>query len=626
MGKLGKALILSPFATHPLDAGQRKRAYQTTSLLQEWGFEITFLHFAFETRWYWGHNSDDDAVLKNQWDGDVLHFYANNKVGVPPQNGESHQLDEWWDEALGGYIRNIFSKRRFDLFVVHNIWLSKAFDFAPYHCLKALEMHDLFSQRAKEFVATGVSPEFFHCSEDDEVFGLKRADLLLAIKEEDADWCKARDLGSTQVITIPYVETNITSRHHVPPIDSAKTRHPGKVIFGVIGSDIHFNRHAVHIIVKELDIVIRKTYAPIELVLAGSLCRSVGQCPVFVKKLGFVEHVEDFYSVVDIVMVPMLNGTGVKIKSVEALGHGKPVIFTSHSAEGTGFRGRTCSSLAEMAVWAAQIALAGIIPVDLLDACRMSITNTQDSLSLAKREFIKVYKLKRPTFLHILGTDRSSASDNILSLFGGLSLYKELAEVFRSCGFAPQPIFNQYIQSVPSQPLDQLHSMQGLLDAWNQSTFAIISYSQRKLLDLLPSESPFLIILDCRFDAHNSIQLDDDLITTRKSHLVLLVTYVQALFLRKDSDVASVVFPILTERSNWDPHLKPLLGEIIKYVHPRTHHDIHGLILETFDFSSDLLSALQLTNTSCMSRMSLEEAVSDLTRLIRKAAKDSLEE
>jgi hypothetical protein len=80
MGKLGHALILSPFATHPLDAGQRKRAFQTTSLLKEWGFSLTFLHFAFETRWYWGHNSEDDVVLREQWDGDVLHFYANKKL------------------------------------------------------------------------------------------------------------------------------------------------------------------------------------------------------------------------------------------------------------------------------------------------------------------------------------------------------------------------------------------------------------------------------------------------------------------------------------------------------------------------------------------------------------------
>ena len=564
MGKLGNALILSPFATHPLDAGQRKRAYQTTALLQEWGFSITFLHFAFETRWYWGHNSDDDAVLKEQWDGDVLHFYANKKVGLPPVNGESHQLDEWWDEALGGYITNIFSKRQFDLFVVHNIWLSKAFDYAPYQCLKVLEMHDLFSQRAKEFEATGVSPEFFHCSEKDELFGLRRADLLCAIKHEDANWCMAREIGKTQVITIPYVEAN---RHEHPITNSnapTKRLHPGKVIFGMIGSDIHFNRHAIHQLIKELDAVIQKTYAPIEFVLAGSICKSVGECPVFVRKLGFVDHVNDFYSAVDVVMVPMLHGTGVKIKSVEALNYNKPVLFTTHSAEGTGYLGQTCRSLNEMVLWAAQISLLGKIPHELEESCGASLICAARWIEEAREMFLNEYTAKRPAFLQILGIRNGELHKVISETFGGLSLHKELASIFRSNGLAVQPIMSQYLVSVPSQPLNQISAMNKLIDVWKTSAFAVLSFSQSYLLDILPREGPGLLIIDCRFESQKALLIKHQAFEMIAAKLVFLVTPLQLAILHDRPNMDVIVFPVLIERAGWDPHLRPLLDEVKK--------------------------------------------------------------
>lgn len=565
MGKLGNALILSPFATYPLDAGQRKRAFQTTSLFKEWGFSITFLHFGFETRWYWGHNSEDDAVLREQWDGDVINFYANKKVGLPPVNDESHQLDEWWDEALGGYISNIFSKRKFDLFVVHNIWLSKAFDYVPHHCLKALDMHDLFSQRAKEFEATGVLPEFFHCSEKDEVFGLKRADIVVAIKQEDADWCNGRDLGNITTITIPYVEDLSSIQTENDPDINQKPVHPGKIVFGMIGSDIHFNRYAVHTLIKELEAVIRKTYAPIEFILAGSICKSVGDCPVFVKKLGFVNHVSEFYSAVDVVMVPMMHGTGVKIKAVEALNHRKPVMFTAHSAEGTGFIGQTCKSLTEMAYWASDIALSGLIPDQLSKSSLQSRAIASSWLNQSKKLFTMNFKFKSPSFIHILG---SAASDNanqiLLEALIGLSLHKEISAIYRSQGLCIHPKVNEYFLSIPSHYVLRLQTMQATLEAWSNSTFAIISYSQKDMLKAInPEKGPVLIIFDCRCEQSAKPEKLFSLDDTLSCRYVYILTPFQATMVPIELTYRIIVIPLIISRCKWDPHVSQLLLEII---------------------------------------------------------------
>ena len=561
MGQLGKALILSPFATHPLDAGQRKRAFQTTSLLKEWGFSITFLHFAFETRWYWGHNSEDDSVLKEHWEGDVLHFYANKKVGLPPVNGESHQLDEWWDEALGGYIKNIFSKRPYDLFVVHNIWLSKAFDYAPYHCLKVLEMHDLFSQRGKEFEATGMRPEFFHCSEKDEVYGLKRADLLFAIKQEDAEWCKERELGKTQVITIPYVEKSDSQQPGVDSFNDVTPRHPGKVVFGMIGSDIHFNRHAVHALIKELDAVIRETYAPIEFVLAGSICRSVGECPVFVKKLGFVDQVSDFYSAVDVVMVPMLHGTGVKIKSVEALNYRKPVLFTAHSAEGTCYTGTVYSRLSEMAKAASLIALAGRIPSESISSTSLAIQEAPAVLERSRNYFQEVYRRKRPSFVQILAPSSKTKSDISIEAVAGILLFKSLSSPFRPAALAVHPELMQFIPSVPSQPLPLIQDYAELSIVASHAELLIISSSQANILQHLsiPNKDTIILIDLRNLDRAIFAKRLEDALNNMPKISLCIVTPQQASLLNHDQLLKTVVMPLVNSRAEWDPHVGRVL-------------------------------------------------------------------
>ncbi|QEY31800.1 glycosyltransferase [Synechococcus sp. RSCCF101] len=616
MNYLGNALILSPFATHPLDAGQRKRAFQTTSLLRKWGFSITFLHFAFETRWYWGHNSEDDAVIRKQWEGDVLHFYASKAVGLPPANGESHHLDEWWDEALGSYISNIFSKRQYDLFVCHNVWLSKAFDYVPNRCLKALEMHDLFSQRAKEYEATGVKPEFFFCSEKDEIFGLRRADLLLAIKQEDADWCIAR--GFSDIITIPYVEEPDLDVTAISPMANLQPLHPGKVVFGMIGSDIHFNRQSVHALIKELEAVVRDTYAPIEFVLAGSICRSVGECPSFVKKLGFVDHVSTFYSAVDVVTVPMLHGTGVKIKSVEALAYSKPVLFTVHSAEGTGFHGRICQSLREMALWAAQISLDGKVPADLVKECNESSTRASGWIQGAKDRLIFWYNLGRPSFFQLLGTRSASLSRVIVESFAGLALYKELVSAFRPQGIAVQPEMEQFIASVPSDQIPKIQSLSAAIDSWSSSTFAVFSFGQYQLLDIfLSNPGPRLILLDCRFCSVEELNSLSSLSAATMHAMIYLLTPLQASLINASSGMRVVVYPILSDRSTWDPHLHPLYAEIAlhashmssdPYLEVRLEVDASGL--ESDDVGDSHFFPLSPS-------MIIREAIGDIDKLCR---------
>jgi hypothetical protein len=69
------------------------------------------------------------------------------------------------------------------------------------------------------------------------------------------------------------------------------------------------------------------------MVVAGGICKHIPDTPGLIK-LGFVKELHTFYDAIDIALNPMVGGTGLKIKTVEPLSYGKPVLTTPSGAQG----------------------------------------------------------------------------------------------------------------------------------------------------------------------------------------------------------------------------------------------------------------------------------------------------
>lgn len=69
-------------------------------------------------------------------------------------------------------------------------------------------------------------------------------------------------------------------------------------------------------------------------VVAGRHTEVLGPPPAGVDLLGYVENVEDFYRRVSATLAPIRLGGGVKVKVIESLAHGRPVVGTSIAFEG----------------------------------------------------------------------------------------------------------------------------------------------------------------------------------------------------------------------------------------------------------------------------------------------------
>ncbi len=317
------AMVISPFASFPADAGQRRRALQTTKMLRDRGYRVVFALYAFEEKWRWSWDLQATDIMASDWD-EFYVFPAHKVIGEKPRDGVLHSLDEWWEDEFETWLSALIRRRFFDLVVVHNVWLSKALTIFPPATTKVIDTHDLFHLRrgADELAAN----EFFCPSISDEWYGLSRADIVLAIqKSEAALMCDHIDAA---IRFLPYI---------APESPTQKIQEyicPDRVRFGFIGNGSIFNRRALQEIVTELKKCLALDPAPVELVLAGNVSNSLQDGEISALKLGWIEDETDFYDACDIVLSPIFAGTGMKVKSVDALARGKPALFSEHSAAG----------------------------------------------------------------------------------------------------------------------------------------------------------------------------------------------------------------------------------------------------------------------------------------------------
>ncbi|NEQ77919.1 MAG: glycosyltransferase [Okeania sp. SIO2C9] len=333
-------LVLSPTPTYPINQGNRKRIYSVCQQLQNRGAKIHFLHYPQDivahipSQWY--------KEMTNQWYS--FHSVPTTRPVQTPAIGEDHLIDEWWDRGLEDYLKWLFQHNYYDAFIVNYTYLSKAFEFAPSYICCILDTHDQFTGRRQLLESQGISPEFFHTTADQETIALERSDLVWAIKEQEAVFF--REIAKTPVCTMLHIEPENLIQRFLRPEDE------DYLVIGMIGVGNSINTTNARAFLEQVRPLFVKYLAPIKIKFAGSLCENLQDLEdvAGIELMGRVETVDEFYQAVDVAIVPMSFSTGLKIKAVEALATGLPIIAHRHAFEGIPSTNpyHNCESLVEI--------------------------------------------------------------------------------------------------------------------------------------------------------------------------------------------------------------------------------------------------------------------------------------
>ena len=314
-----RILIVSPIASHPQRQGNATRIATLGDLLRSLGHTVDYLYYAME-----GLTGVEEAAMRAAWDSfmHVMPTIDTTKRGA----GDFYLVDDWFEQSLSDAAYNMHCRHRYDVVWVNYIWLTKVFSVFPTHVRRVLDTHDVFSNRNQVFADLALRPSWFFTTPEQERLALCRADAIVAIQDHEAAYFRKllRNDAGISLFTIGHISC---PRFLAPRIRSNK-----KIRVGYIGSANPLNVRSIEDLQSRLRHLTQVTM-DYQFLLAGPICDAIDDAEAFVK-LGIVDTPEDFYRDVDVIINPMPSGTGLKIKTIEALSFGRPVAGTRAAFSG----------------------------------------------------------------------------------------------------------------------------------------------------------------------------------------------------------------------------------------------------------------------------------------------------
>jgi glycosyltransferase involved in cell wall biosynthesis len=101
-----------------------------------------------------------------------------------------------------------------------------------------------------------------------------------------------------------------------------------------VGGPMGINTHGIEWFLENVLPEVRREVPEAELWLVGGICDRIRRPPPGVRRFGFVDDVETVYRRATLAINPQRFGTGLSIKSIDALRRGLPLVTTVTGARG----------------------------------------------------------------------------------------------------------------------------------------------------------------------------------------------------------------------------------------------------------------------------------------------------
>lgn len=210
-------------------------------------------------------------------------------------------------------VKQAVSRGKYDAILMNYLWLAPA---CAGHGVTTLALtHDVWSDRA-------AGAEYIYTA-DEEAALLNSADHVLAISPYDAR--RFEQMGVSKPVHVLY-----KALAAAPPEDSSPPS--ARCLF--VGSGYGPNAEGLAWFLEKVWPLVLTELPSAHLDVCGAVCGSVKEAPLNVHLHGRVADLGEFYHRAAVAIVPLLRGTGLKIKLVEAVSYRKPVVSTSIGVQG----------------------------------------------------------------------------------------------------------------------------------------------------------------------------------------------------------------------------------------------------------------------------------------------------
>lgn len=241
---------------------------------------------------------------------------------------QSYNIERFYDRKVQSQLEQLLSKESFDVAVLESIYLLPYLSILKKHNIKVIVRthnveHHIWEGLAKNevnFIKRIYLNILVQQLKKYELNTLKNVDGIISISEEDQSSFRQHRITVPSMVLPPIIEIKNTAQNYQL-----------KDFYFLGAMDWEPNIEGITWLKKN---VLNNDFSTFSIHLAGKGGKKTRNVENNIHQHGEVKDASKFIENHGICIIPIQSGSGVKIKLLENMAHGKPVITTSEGAKG----------------------------------------------------------------------------------------------------------------------------------------------------------------------------------------------------------------------------------------------------------------------------------------------------
>jgi glycosyltransferase involved in cell wall biosynthesis len=320
-------LIISHVIPEPANSGDSLRVRNLIRFFKSHGYKIVCL--------FKGDFNREEVITNNKLIDNI--YFSNDFRSIVTLLNKPHQLCQimkrgnakayFSDLHLALAVKRLCRLYNPVVVMAEYIFMAPYLRHAPLSTIKIIDTIDVFFRKKIEVCDRGVDFPLA-CTKDEERKYLLYGNLILGIQPAETQMLKGI-VPDRKVINVG-VDMPCSV---LKEADREKLKY--QVILIVAGGNPN-NVHGVNQFLRESWQNIYKSNSDVCLRVVGAVCKHIPSELVSdgVLLVGIVDDLQEEYRNADIVINPVVAGTGLKIKTIEAMSCGKAIVSTPNGVEG----------------------------------------------------------------------------------------------------------------------------------------------------------------------------------------------------------------------------------------------------------------------------------------------------